>query len=311
MTAFDGLDLVDARVVRAIDEIAAPARPDYLDDVFKVTAQTRQRPRWTFPGRWLPINVVRPQGLRVLGSPIRTVAILLIAALLVAIAAIVVGSQRRVPPPFGPAANGALAYSASGNIMVRDELTAAPHVLIAGPDELAGPSYSLDGRRISFTKASPNGDLLMVADADGRNLVQVMDAPLVDADVAWSPDSQSLAVVSTVGSFPTLFIARADGSDVRMLIGPQDGLVPIDVAWRPPDGQELLVRALPGDGTVAFYLVSVDGTRRRRIDVKSEMLSGPGGTSAVRCSRPTARESPTTSSRPTARRGTPTSVCMS
>ena len=96
MTAFDRLDVLDARVSGALDEIAAPSRPDYLDDIFQVTARTRQRPRWTFLERWLPMDtaVVRPAGrFRI---PIRSLAILLILALLVAAAAAVfVGSQHR------------------------------------------------------------------------------------------------------------------------------------------------------------------------------------------------------------------------
>ena len=77
MTAFDRLDVLDARVSGALDEIAAPSRPDYLDDIFQVTARTRQRPRWTFLERWLPMDtaIVRPAG-RFRAIPMRPWSIL-------------------------------------------------------------------------------------------------------------------------------------------------------------------------------------------------------------------------------------------
>ena len=103
MTAFDRLDVLDARVSGALDEIAAPSRPDYLDDIFQVTARTRQRPRWTFFERWLPMDtaVVRPPGrLRI---PNRSLAILFILSVLaVAAAAVLGGSQHPYQAPVGP-----------------------------------------------------------------------------------------------------------------------------------------------------------------------------------------------------------------
>ncbi len=56
MTAIDRFDPFEQRITAAIDEIAAPRRPDYLDDILRQTARTSQRPRWTFPGRWLPVD---------------------------------------------------------------------------------------------------------------------------------------------------------------------------------------------------------------------------------------------------------------
>jgi hypothetical protein len=38
------------------DLSAAPA-PEYLDDVFLRTGRMRQRPAWTFPERWLPMDL--------------------------------------------------------------------------------------------------------------------------------------------------------------------------------------------------------------------------------------------------------------
>ena len=109
MTAFDRFDPFEQRITAAIDEIAALRRPDYLDDVLRQTARSSQRPRWTFPGRWLPIMDTTLTGPGWRSSP-RPLLLLALVALLVAagLAIVVVGSQVRVPAPFGPAANGAL-----------------------------------------------------------------------------------------------------------------------------------------------------------------------------------------------------------
>ena len=133
MTAFDRLDVLDARVSGALDEIAAPSRPDYLDDIFQVTARTRQRPRWTFLERWLPMDtaVVRPAGR--FRMPIRALAILLILALLAAAAG---GRLRRLAAPdpgaVRPGGQRLLAYGSGGDLYVRDSLSGAPRVLVGG-----------------------------------------------------------------------------------------------------------------------------------------------------------------------------------
>lgn len=56
MTAFDQFDPFERRIATAIDEIAIARQPDYLDDVFQQTARSSQRPRWTFPERWISVN---------------------------------------------------------------------------------------------------------------------------------------------------------------------------------------------------------------------------------------------------------------
>ena len=56
MTAIDRFDPFERRIEAAIHEIAADRQPDYLDDVFRLTAGLAQRPGWTFPERWISVN---------------------------------------------------------------------------------------------------------------------------------------------------------------------------------------------------------------------------------------------------------------
>ncbi|MEO7664681.1 MAG: hypothetical protein ABIV26_06100 [Candidatus Limnocylindrales bacterium] len=56
MTEFDRFDGLDRRIADALEEIAIPRRPEYLDDIFQLTAHASQRPRWSF------LELLRPHG---------------------------------------------------------------------------------------------------------------------------------------------------------------------------------------------------------------------------------------------------------
>jgi hypothetical protein len=93
-----------------------------LERALAATRHVDQRPGWTFPERWLPmqLTMARTRSLRPL------LAIVMIALLIVAMvaAALLIGSTRRpLPPPFGPAANGALVYAEDGDIYGLDPAT--------------------------------------------------------------------------------------------------------------------------------------------------------------------------------------------
>ena len=95
------------RFERSIPELMnelAPARvPDYVDDMLRTTATKSQRPAWSYPERWLPVEITaRPLMTR--SVPWRPLVVLALIALLIAASLVVyVGSQNRVPPPFGVA----------------------------------------------------------------------------------------------------------------------------------------------------------------------------------------------------------------
>ena len=80
-----------------------------------------QRPAWAFPERWIPMDAtmrripVAPINWRLLALA----ALLVVAA--VAIAIVAAGTSRRLPvPPYGPAANGLIAFERDGDIYLGD-----------------------------------------------------------------------------------------------------------------------------------------------------------------------------------------------
>jgi len=54
----NGRDTLERELVAWFGEIAAPSTPDYTDAIVQLTAGRRQRPRWTFLERWLPMSVL-------------------------------------------------------------------------------------------------------------------------------------------------------------------------------------------------------------------------------------------------------------
>src|SRR6476661_10341947 len=128
----------ERRLTRDLPEIlgdlATAPYPDYIDDVLATSATIRQRPAWTFPERWLPMVDLVRQPVLVPRLPWRSIALAVVVLLaLLAAAAVYIGSQQRVPPPFGPARNGLVAYDAGGDIYTADPVTGVATAIVSGP----------------------------------------------------------------------------------------------------------------------------------------------------------------------------------
>jgi Tol biopolymer transport system component len=249
--------------------------PDYRDDIVHATASIRQRPHWTFLERWIPMDVAMRR-IPIARVPFRAIAVaLLILLLAAATLLVVVGSGHRVPPPFGPARNGALAYTNGGDIFVRDSLDGPERILIGANGKVnAFWGWSPDGSRMLFYRTSSGLDFLFAADADGSHERQILDEPITNSEAAWSPDSRTVAVtVEDVHHHRQLYLSHVDGSAATHVDTP--GIEPTHVAWRPPNGAQLLIRGLGVSGHQDLYLMNADGTNRRSLNLPSPNAFGP------------------------------------
>jgi Tol biopolymer transport system component len=199
-----------------------------------------------------------------------TIALLIIA--LVA-GAILVGSQKRLPEPFGPAANGLVAYDAGGQLYLADADLTAPRAVEGGLGAVLSPVFSRDGRHLAFWSATS-------PDASARHLfVQAVDEPgparklsgshpSIQGHVtppAWSIDGSRLVYAASTAEGLRLASAAVDGSDFRFLTEPREVL-----PWTPvasPDGRWLAFRSrspqadlvvMPFDGGDPRILLTVD-----------------------------------------------------
>jgi dipeptidyl aminopeptidase/acylaminoacyl peptidase len=273
-----------------LGELGAGPAPDYADRILARTAAAGQRSGWWLPGRLGDVYAV---GRRVSAAPRLPwgrMALGLLVLILVAGVLYAVGMQpRRLPTPFGPAANGSIVFSRDGDLHVTDATGSDERAIVTGADTDIAPSFSRDGTRIAFLRKAGDGPLsfrVMVADADGRNVRDLSTDPLVLAErVEWSPDGSRLAIVHRDGSALAISTVASDGSGrlERLDVG---AIAPVQlIGWRPPTGREIVFTGNPdGDVTCLGAYAAVPGTPgAREIVVKAG--EGPAsGTPPIRTS---------------------------
>ena len=282
MTAVDRFDPFERRVANAVDEIAAARLPDYLDDILTISARSPQRPRWTFPERWIPVDLSLPRPPLARRLPIRPlVALLLVAALVAATIALYAGAQRRLPPPFGPAANGQLVFSLGGDLYARDSLVGQPRLILGMPGDQAGAIVSPDGQLIVYDeyagtagRASGANPHEWVANIDGSHPRQILAEEYTFLALAWAPDSRSVLIATAPHGAPELWIAPADGSGARQVTF--DTIRVLDGTWDPLTPGGLLIRGEDKQTHVVdLYLVDAAGAIVRSLGLTGRSLNGP------------------------------------
>ena len=283
----NGTDRLERELTTWFAETATPQTPDWTADILSATGTMRQRPRWSFPARWLPAAVVpRLPRLTLRPVPWRTIALLAALVLLLAAAvALYVGSRPRLPAPFGPAANGLVAYAEIGEIWTVDPVTGDRKKIVTLTGGNEPPASPGTGRASRSCGAAAGGQLLAITNADGSGLVESKGEPLVDADtdsIAWSPNGRWVAVVANagppraLGDFAprTTYLVDTTTGKVRDLDTPG---VDTEVYWRPPDGRQLDVCDPDRGGRPGSLIVDIEepGVDPVPMDGTGRQLRGP------------------------------------
>jgi Tol biopolymer transport system component len=246
MTTRDSLERFERDLPDLLTELAAPHIPDYVNDLFTRTVATRQRPRWTLLERWFPMGVLARRVPLAPSLPLRpiVVALLVIAAL---VAVLIAGRSHQLPPPFGIAANGAIAFDRGGDIYVRDTFTSEPRLAVGGPTNDFAPGFLRNGTKLTFLRtiqeqAPGKAELLapVIADLDGSHQV-VLTAGLDSPD--WgdpSPDDSTFVIQAEDGGVPSLFIFDTAGTGTLRKL--EIGMPAFTPSFRGPDGREIVFR---------------------------------------------------------------------
>jgi Tol biopolymer transport system component len=271
------------RVSDWIHGYAAHRVPAHLDRVLAETSRRRQRPAWSIPERWLPVQTT----LRLAPQPRLGWLFLIVLALIavVAVALLTAGSKTRPAPPFGLAANGAVAYAQDGEIYRYDIPTGQLVPLIGGPTYDFGATFSKDGTRLAFARipadhvddADPPLSIL-VAGTDGSGIRELTGPVNGNCWSDWSPDGGRIVYRTQLPSGYGLLnvLDVATGTSTTLDVG--SSVRCSGIAWRPPDGKEIVFR---GDDGVrhAVFAIRPDGTGLRQVNTQDPVCDCDSGAS--------------------------------
>jgi Tol biopolymer transport system component len=255
-------DRLERNLPDLMAELASARVPEYFEDLLRATARTRQRPAWSSLERWLPMDLALSPGRTRVRWLALFAAVALVALALIAGVLLFAGSRApALPAPFGPARNGLLYYpSANGDVTTLDLASMTSTKLkIATQASFGAPLSSRDGRSIAFTAPAAGGQISVdVADADGANLRTLAGTYADLKEIDWSPTSDRLAIITTVGGAGKLVVVPTDGSAATTLaLSVEPSFI-----WWLPDGR-LVFAGKGGDAaspTYAIYTANADGS---------------------------------------------------
>jgi len=261
-------DDFDSRLASWLTTTAPTAEPDgFADRVLEHTARTPRRPAWRIPERWIPMATITTPTTSLGSPPWRTIALLSVLLVgLVGGAFLLAGARQQLPPPFGLAANGVIAYSIDGSIVTAETPTSQPTPIITDTGDDGFPWFAPDGERFAFLRGgdpeSPDAQI-WIANADGTDVHK-----LVDADrpvwVEWSPEGDLLMVMSE--AMPSsITMVRTDGggssvieTDLELVESP---------TFRPPDGAQITFKGRDANGDMGIYQIGRDGSGIVRLEL--------------------------------------------
>jgi len=248
----------DRELPALLEDLYLGPTPSYRDEVLAVATHRRQRPAWAIPGRWLPMADIASRTASAPRVPWRTVgvALVIVAVLLAAIAFYAGTRQTKLPPPFGVARNGLVAYTSHGDIYVEDAANGTVRQVTNTPAVIdAEPVFAPDGTRIAYRRpvegSVPLAEDIVVVKPDGSDAVVVSKTPVVGGlkRLEWSPDSRS--ILATEANDAAVWLFDVSGANpVQTVL--TDGFAYVR-PFRPPDGSAVLIGRVKG-GTHSVIL---------------------------------------------------------
>jgi TolB protein len=132
---------------------------------------------------------------------------------------------------------------------------------------LGSPSWSPDGNRIAYSRASFAGQrlelTLHVMRSDGSNAMQIAKQA---AQPAWSPDGKRIAFVSIADQLGEIYVADANGRNAKRLTKSKEANDTAP-AWS-PDGKQIIFssdRSNPQQDEIELYVMPASGGDPKRL----------------------------------------------
>ena len=252
----------DRAVDRWLDDGSDATPPEAIDAVLLAARNTPQERDLRIPWRNIAMT-----------SYLRVAAVIALAAFASTAAIYTFGpggsgfGRMGASPAPSPAliarGNGAIAVAQDGDILVADRPGGDLRPLVAGPEDDRSPLFSPDGTRLAFLRDTGQGSFLMVADADGTNVVQIPLGRMEAWGGLWSfaPDGRSLMTLAHIDGGWRVLVRPVDPAaalavlDIRLPDADQDVEAP---RFHPTNPQEILVVAqLVPDGPRGLYVYNL------------------------------------------------------
>lgn len=146
------------------------------------------------------------------------------------------------------------------------------------------PSWSPDGNKIVFSSARTGNPMIYTVDTATKVATQLTFAGKYNATPAWSPKGDKILFAAqriAEGNFD-LYIIDPDGNNLnRMTNGEREGRRRVNSerpAWA-PNGRHFAYSSNE-DGTYGIYIMSTDGTQKRRVSPKGMDCRDPAWSGA-------------------------------
>lgn len=102
-----------------------------------------------------------------------------------------------------------------------------PKPLLESTKGEAGPQFSPDGRKITFTSGRSGSSEIWICDADGSNLVQLTALGVLSGTPRWAPDGEHIALDSRPNGHSHIFVISVRGGQPRPITtGESENSVP-------------------------------------------------------------------------------------
>jgi Tol biopolymer transport system component len=141
------------------------------------------------------------------------------------------------------------------------------------------PAWSPDGRRIAYSGAGPEQDLIYVVRPDGSGKRLLTRNGFIESRLAWSPDGRRLLYDTDHGAIFALDVVGGSG-DQRLTPDTSHRHHSHGFGWS-PDGRKV-VYASERTGHGDIYVMNADGSGKRRLTRTPRTESNPVWSPALR-----------------------------